>query len=236
MNTLATATMTDPFGKTSECIQFSIDDAANPFVLNDIMTIGQRYTFSLWLMSAEDASLSAGGDTFASTSAWNRYSVTFTANGTDLLLNFGMVGTYYIYHPQLEIGTKATDWTPAPEDQSEEMEARFLIESDKIQAQFTSIQETINDLGEVIKEKYIKTITENENGISITDSNGVYEIRVDNVTGVTILKNGVIRSQLVDDDFYTGNIVVRVEERAQFGNFAMVPRSDGSLSFLKVGG
>jgi hypothetical protein len=228
--------MTDPYGKASECIQFSIDDAANPFVLNGIMAVGQRYTFSLWLMSAEDASLSAGGDTFVSTTAWNRYSVTFTATGTDLLLNFGLTGDYYIYHPQLEIGTKATDWTPAPEDQSEEMEARFTIESDKIQAQFTSVNETINDLGEVIKEKYIKTITENENGISVTDSNGVYEIRVDNVTGVTILKNGVIRSQLIDDDFYTGNIVVKIEERAQFGDFAFVPRSDGSLSFLKVGG
>ena len=38
------------------------------------------------------------------------------------------------------------------------------------------------------------------------------------------------------NDFYTGNIVVKLNERAQLGNFAFVPRSDGSLSFLKVGG
>lgn len=37
-------------------------------------------------------------------------------------------------------------------------------------------------------------------------------------------------------DFHTGNIVVEVNERAQFGEFAFVPRSNGSLSFLKVGG
>lgn len=36
------------------------------------------------------------------------------------------------------------------------------------------------------------------------------------------------------DDFHTGNIKIEVTERAQFGNFAYVPRSDGSLSFLKV--
>jgi phage minor structural protein len=36
-------------------------------------------------------------------------------------------------------------------------------------------------------------------------------------------------------DFHTGNIVVEVNERAQFGAFAFVPRSNGSLSFLKVG-
>lgn len=35
-------------------------------------------------------------------------------------------------------------------------------------------------------------------------------------------------------NFHTGNVVIDVTERAQFGNFAMVPRSDGSLSFLKV--
>lgn len=36
-------------------------------------------------------------------------------------------------------------------------------------------------------------------------------------------------------DFHTGNIVVEVNERAQFGNFAFIPRTNGSLSFLKVG-
>lgn len=35
-------------------------------------------------------------------------------------------------------------------------------------------------------------------------------------------------------DFHTGNIVIEVNERAQFGNFAYIPRSNGSLSFLKV--
>ena len=35
-------------------------------------------------------------------------------------------------------------------------------------------------------------------------------------------------------DFHTGNIFVEVQEQARFGNFAFVPRSDGSLMFLKV--
>lgn len=236
MNTLATAAITDPYNKVSECIQFTIDDPSCPYVLNDIMTIGQRYTFSLWLMSAENADLSVVGHTFAANGSWNKHYFTFVANGTDLLLNFETAGIYYIYHPQLEIGNKATDWTPAPEDQSEEIGVRFAIESDKIEAQFSTIIETVNDLGEAIKEKYIKNIIENENGISITDSNGIYEIQLDNVEGVTIRKNGIIRSQLIDDNFYTGNIVVKVKERAQFGNFAFMPRSDGSLSFLKFGG
>lgn len=235
MNALATVAMTDPHGKVSECIRFTIDDASDPFVLDDVMVIGRQYTFSLWIMSDANAAISAVGNTFATSGSWNRYFVTFDANSTSLLLNFNETGDYYIYHPQLEIGNKVTDWTPAPEDQPEQMEARFKVESDKVEAEFTIINDTIDDLGKVVREKYTKTITENENGITITDSNGVYSVQLDNVEGVVIKKDGVIRSQLKDDDFYTGNIVVRVEERAQFGNFAFIPRSDGSLSFLKVG-
>jgi hypothetical protein len=200
------------------------------------MTIGQQYTFSLWLMTDSTTSISVRGNTLASANAWGKHSIKFIADSTDLLLHFDATGVYYLYHPLLEIGSKASDWTPAPEDHREEMNARFSIETDRIEAQFTVMNETIDALGETVREKYIKTITENENGISITDSDGVYEIRIDNVNGVTILKNGEKRSQLVDDNFFTGNIVVKVEERAQFGNFAFVPRNDGSLSFLKVGG
>ena len=35
-------------------------------------------------------------------------------------------------------------------------------------------------------------------------------------------------------DFHTGNIIIDVNERAQFGSYAMVPRSNGSTSWLKV--
>lgn len=116
MNILSAASMTDPHGKVSECIQFTIDDISDAFVLNDIMTIGRRYTLSLWLASDSPASVTVVGNTFTSTSVWSKCSVTFTAGSADLLLDFNNAGVYYIYHPQLEIGNVATDWTPAPED------------------------------------------------------------------------------------------------------------------------
>ena len=116
MNTLTSTTMTDPHGKASTCIQFTIDNPSEPFVLNDIMTVGQQYTFSLWLMSTESVNLSVYGRTFDANSSWNKHSVTFIATGTALSLRFNDVGTYYAYHPQLEIGNKVTDWSPAPED------------------------------------------------------------------------------------------------------------------------
>lgn len=59
-----------------------------------------------------------------------------------------------------------------------------------------------------------------------------------------LLDNDVIRFMQGDQEFgwwdgvnfHTGNIYIEVNERAQFGDFAFVPRSNGSLDFLKVGG
>ena len=51
---------------------------------------------------------------------------------------------------------------------------------------------------------------------------------------IVFKKNGVRFGWWDGVDFHTGNIVVEVNERAQFGNFAAIPRSNGSLSWLKV--
>lgn len=51
---------------------------------------------------------------------WNNVSMTFVSNSSDpnLIVGFGAVNTavFYIYHPQLERGNKATAWTLALED------------------------------------------------------------------------------------------------------------------------
>lgn len=48
-------------------------------------------------------------------------------------------------------------------------------------------------------------------------------------------KNGTEIGYWDGVDFHTGNIVVEVNNRAQFGNFAFLPRTDGSMMLLKVG-
>lgn len=53
---------------------------------------------------------------------------------------------------------------------------------------------------------------------------------------IVFRKNGVQFGWWDGENFHTGNIVVEVNERAQFGNFAAIPRADGGLSWLKVKG
>ena len=70
------------------------------------------------------------------------------------------------------------------------------------------------------------TLGSSENGVTLTLENDL----------IIFKKAGQQFGWWDGVDFHTGNIVVEVNERAQFGNFAFVPMSNGSLSFLKVGG
>lgn len=116
MNTIEPIFLTSPYGKSEECANFVIDTPTSLFVLSGIASVGQTYTFSAWIKSESPAGLIVGGARFSSSTDWLKHSVTFKAETEDVTLTFDAVGTYYIYHPQLEIGNKASDWTPAPED------------------------------------------------------------------------------------------------------------------------
>lgn len=116
MNTVESTTLVGPYGREDECAKFVIDDLTYLYKLSDIALIGSDYTLSLWIKSETDASISMGGKTFSVSTDWTQCAATFTAASSDIYLGFITTGTYYIYHAQLETGTKATDWTPSPED------------------------------------------------------------------------------------------------------------------------
>lgn len=105
--------------------------------LNDVLQIGETYTFSVWARSTQgrkyvfisirnwkDGQFSENiakreqvGET------WQRISVTGVYRQTphngkylDVLLEHGEIGEVEFKQPQIERGTIATDWTPAPED------------------------------------------------------------------------------------------------------------------------
>lgn len=78
-----------------------------------------------------------------------------------------------------------------------------------------------------------------EDGLIIQTNNGLIRLRLDNDVIAFEKQTGEGWAPFGSwdgDYFHTGNIVVKTNERAQFGNFAFVPRNNGSLSLLKVGG
>ena len=121
-----------------------------------------------------------------------------------------------------------------------EQSAEFDVMSKEISMKFTTVTEQVQNVDGQMQNKfnelykYIKF--SGETAITIGSGDNAITLELDNETGIVFKKNGVQFGLWDGENFYTGNIIIGVNERAQFGNFAFVPRSDGSLSFLKVGG
>lgn len=124
------------------------------------------------------------------------------------------------------------------EELSRTVESEFTVMADAITMNFDSAIERSNEVnGEVekVNETLQKHFAFSVDGLVIKAGEGEMNL---------VLDNDIIRFMKGDQefgwwdgvDFHTGNIVVELNERAQIGNFAFVPRSNGSLDFLKVGG
>lgn len=123
------------------------------------------------------------------------------------------------------------------DDYKVEVDSQISQTASDVTMNFTGQLEKLSGSTDSQFEKFYKFIKFNgENGITIGSGDNSITLTLDNTKGIIFSKNGVPFGSWDGVDFHTGNIVVDVNERAQFGNFAFVPRSDGSLSFLKVGG
>lgn len=282
MNSIEAVSIMSPHGKTEDCAKFVIEDNTFAYHFPDRMLAGYEYTFSCWIRSESTGSITVGTTTHETSEEWTYRTFTFVSDSNSLVMIFPLTGTYYIYHAQLELGNRATDWTPAPEDvdqaitdsenklketiteqstsfleTSEEItmtalesyvrltdygafrdhvESELSVQADKIEMKFDTISNQINETnGELESEisQRTKHITFSENGIVLTAGENAMSIRIDN--DIVVFEKGGVQFGWWDGvDFHTGNIMIETTERAQFGNFAFVPRSDGSLSFLKV--
>lgn len=125
------------------------------------------------------------------------------------------------------------------ETYKESVNSQFTQTATDISAKFTKTTERITEVDGDLQSKYekiLKNISLNENGVSVGGGTKQILLTVDNENGIIFSRNGVPFGWWDGVDFHTGNVVIAVNERAQFGDFAFIPRSSGALSFLKVGG
>lgn len=119
------------------------------------------------------------------------------------------------------------------EDFRKDIEAQLSMTANAIVAEFNSAFAELGPISDQY-DKLRKSIAFDKNGITIsTGSERAVSLHIDNDL-IYFEKDGVPSGTWDGKNFNTGNIRVEVEERAQFGNFAFIPRRDGSLSFLKV--
>lgn len=116
--------------------------------------------------------------------------------------------------------------------------SELLVMAEKIAMNFESSTQQIAEVdGELqtVVDELQKHFEFSVDGLTIKAGENSMNLLLDNDL-IKFEKNGQMFGWWDGVNFHTGNIVVKVNERAQLGNFAFVPRSNGSLDFLKVGG
>lgn len=125
------------------------------------------------------------------------------------------------------------------ENYKETVRTEFDLIPGKISAKFEETKGLIDDVNgdlQQVQEKLTKHFDFTlEDGLVIRAGVNTMSLRLDNGL-ISFLKNGEQFGWWDGVDFHTGNIVIDVTERAQFGNFAAIPRSTGNLSWMKVRG
>lgn len=136
--------------------------------------------------------------------------------------------------------------TSALDEVRKTLASELSVMAEKISMNFTATTKelaTVDGKLETAIEELEKHFDFSVNGLTIRAGANETKIRIDNDV-IAFYKGDIDESDLEKNrfgwwdgsDFHTGNIVVELNERARFGNFAFVPRSNGSLDFLKVGG
>lgn len=117
------------------------------------------------------------------------------------------------------------------------MELQMKIMADELLITKETTTESINNVNGDMQSEFAKLYEWVKISGGITLGSGA-----DNITlgldhnRISFTRKGVEFGSWDGVDFYTSNIIVAVGQRAQFGNFAFMPRSDESLMLLKVGG
>ena len=164
---------------------------------------GKTYTWSIWLKASRQITLSRLGCEEAQgymqatiTTEWQRFTHTFTTLPTDTLFAFDFYNhkndndvrwkpgdIIYAHSLKIEEGTKATSWTPAPEDYST---------TEELTSSFTMTAGGISLLGKEISLTGKVTFA-----MLAADAQGTINGKVDSAT---IIEGGKIKTSMIDVD------------------------------------
>lgn len=127
MNIREDAIIQSPTEKEEECAKFVIDNIDSPFVLNEVMQKGNEYILGFCVKSEVDGALKIANETIETNENWVRHELKINSDEEKLLIWFKKTGVYYLYHAQLELGNKATDFVESPDDTDEKISKTWTL-------------------------------------------------------------------------------------------------------------
>ena len=114
----------------------------------------------------------------------------------------------------------------------------LAVEPDGTSMIFNTINQAITEVDGRQQTNYsniLKYIRFADGNIILGEEGNAVTLTVEN-DRISFKQNGVEVAYMSDNKLYIGNAEIKSGGTLQLGNFAFVPRSNGSLSFLKVGG
>lgn len=114
----------------------------------------------------------------------------------------------------------------------------LAVEPDGTSMIFNTIHQAITEVDGRQETNYsniLKYIRFADGNIILGEEGNAVTLTVEN-DRISFKQNGVEVAYMSDNKLYIGNAEIKSGGTLQLGNFAFVPRSNGSLSFLKVGG
>lgn len=123
------------------------------------------------------------------------------------------------------------------EEFAQTVQSELTVLAEQITMNFTTTTEQVTNINgdlQTVIEELQKHFEFSADGLTIKAGENAMTLVLDNDM-IKFEQNGEQFGWWDGIDFHTGNVVVELNERMQIGNFAFVPRSDGSLAFLKVG-
>lgn len=172
MSTLSSILFTNSKNEEDEAARFVTTQDNEEFTFSGVMTKGKEYTIHC-LLRSNASTLLINGTSVELTEQWSEYQETFTADSSDLILDFPTAGTYDIYHLQLEPGNVATEWTISLEDINEAINIA-------IDGSNRANSDAANALGMIVEteariaklEDSIAMMVQDENGNSLMQQTG----------------------------------------------------------------
>lgn len=122
---------------------------------------------------------------------WKKYSHSWTVfNGLDSETKHSMIlarleqgvgiGTIEVYAPKFEIGNKATDWTPAPEDQEQYVNNKIAASEKTTEESYTAlINQTAKDINVLVQNIQKET---SSNSTSISEMSTNFKVTADGLS------------------------------------------------------
>lgn len=121
MSQIVRFTGASPYGVQSDMAQITISGGQDTLSLATIEET-KKHILHFWVKGGKNTTLGIYKNndiliSFDITTAWSENSVTFDANANDVIsMQFGASGSYWVWHPKLEVGTKATDFSESQVD------------------------------------------------------------------------------------------------------------------------